>query len=285
MSFEDSPDRSEKPSAETDPDLTKRKPDTVCDQDPRPLIDVRKLSKAFPDARGELIPAVDQISFQVFPGEILGLLGPNGAGKTTTLRMLSTLLQPTGGTAEIAGFDLLSSPEDIRKQIGFVSASTGVYGRLTARETMEFFGQLHGLRGSELQDRVADLIELLRMEPIENQVGLTMSTGQRQKVSIARALIHEPPVLIFDEATAGLDVLAARALVDMVEQLRYRGKCIIFSTHIMREAERLCDQLVILSGGRIRCCGSLIDLTQTMGPLDLEEFFHSQVSDDHPPDF
>ncbi len=177
-------------------------------------------------------------------------MGPNGAGKTTILRILSTVLRPTGGSATIDGFDVVTHAAEVRRRIGFMSANTAVYDRMTGWEMVEYFGRLHGIPQDELTDRMETLFDRLKMNDTRDVLGAKMSTGMKQKVSVARTLVHDPPVLIFDEATAGLDVLVARALLKTVAELRDRGKCIVFSTHIMREAEKLCDRVAILHRGQ-----------------------------------
>jgi sodium transport system ATP-binding protein len=237
------------------------------------MIHVRKLSKHYADlARGRLV-AVDGISFDAVEGQIYGLLGPNGAGKTTVLRILSTMLQPTSGTATINGYDVVTQPSHVRHQIGCVSANTAVYDRMTAQEMVEYFGRLFGMQEDVLSERIDTLFDRLKMNEIRDLLCAKMSTGMKQKVSIARAIVHDPPVLIFDEATSGLDVLAARALLDTVAQLRDHGKCIIFSTHIMREAERLCDRVAIMHRGHILAEGTQTELAEQFEEPDLEELF------------
>ena len=205
--------------------------------------------------RGRLL-AVDDVSFTVHPGEVFALLGPNGAGKTTVLRILSTVLKPTSGIAMIDGLDVVENPAAVRRRIGFVSNNTAIYDRMTAEEMVRFFGRLHDLSGDELDARVRTLVTSLRMEEFRDVVGGKMSTGMRQKVSIARALVHDPPVLVFDEATLGLDVLVARNLMAVIRDLRDAGKCVLFSTHIMSEVERLCDRVAVMHRGRILDTGS-----------------------------
>jgi len=239
------------------------------------MIEARELTKSYADLRRGQFTALAGVSFSARPGEIFGLLGPNGAGKTTLLRILSTVLTPSSGTAIVGGHDVVTQPALARKQIGFVSANTAVYDRMTAWEMVEYFGRLHGIAREELRQRMETLFARLAMNEIRDLPGAKMSTGMKQKVSIARALVHDPPVLIFDEATIGLDVLVARALIQTIAQLREQGKCIIFSTHIMREAERLCDRLAIIHRGRILTSGSLEDLRDRYHEPDLEElFFH-----------
>ena len=242
------------------------------------MIHVCQLTKEYADLRRGKLVALDGISLDAYPGEILGLLGPNGAGKTTALRILSTVLRPTRGTASVNGYDVVTQAAQVRHQIGFMSANTGVYDRMTAWEMVEYFGRLYGLRAEELQARMEELFARLQMQEIRDLLGAKMSTGMRQKVSIARAIVHDPPVLIFDEATSGLDVLVARALLRTVAELRDLGKCIVFSTHIMREAEKLCDRLAIMHRGRILAQGTMEELRDAYHEQDLEELFFRLIS-------
>ena len=241
------------------------------------MIDARSLTKAYMDLRRGQVLALDDVSFRAEAGEIYGLLGPNGAGKTTALRILSTVLQPTQGSATVGGFDCVTQPALVRHQIGFMSANTAVYDRMTAWEMVEYFGRLYGMDEDELRERMEVLFDRLQMQEIRDLLGAKMSTGMKQKVSIARAIVHDPPVLIFDEATSGLDVLVARALLDAVSELRDQGKCIVFSTHIMREAERLCDNLAIIHRGRILTEGTLEELSDRHHEHDLEELFFQLI--------
>jgi sodium transport system ATP-binding protein len=243
------------------------------------MIHVRELTKSYADLRRGSFVAVDRISFDALPGQIYGLLGPNGAGKTTALRILSTMLQPTSGTATIGGYDVLTQPALVRRQIGFVSMNTAVYDRMTAWEMVEYFGRLYGIEPGRLRDRMETIFERLQMNEIRDLLGAKMSTGMKQKVSIARAIVHDPPVLIFDEATSGLDVLVARAMLKTVAELREQGKCIVFSTHIMREAERLCDRIAILHRGHILAEGTLGELADQHDEPDLEELFFRLISE------
>ncbi|MCP4815671.1 MAG: ATP-binding cassette domain-containing protein [Planctomycetaceae bacterium] len=237
------------------------------------MIHVHQLSKSYTDLqRGEFL-AVDGLSFDAQAGQVYGLLGPNGAGKTTALRLLSTILRPTSGTATINGYDVSTQAVKVRQHIGFVSANTAIYDRMTAWEMVAYFGKLYGLSDAQLQHQMETLFERLQMNTFRDVLGAKMSSGMKQKVSIARALVHDPPVLIFDEATVGLDVLVARALMHTVAELRDQGKCIIYSTHIMREAERLCDQVAIMYEGHILAEGTLEDLSDTHNEKDLEELF------------
>ncbi|MEQ8790450.1 MAG: ATP-binding cassette domain-containing protein [Pirellulaceae bacterium] len=242
------------------------------------MIQVRELTKTYADLRRGQFVALEDVSFDAEQGQIYGLLGPNGAGKTTVLRILSTVLRPTSGTATLNGYDVLTQPALVRHQIGFVSTNTAVYDRMTAWEMVEYFGRLYGLDKDDLRGRMEDIFERLKMNEIRDVLGAKMSTGMKQKVSIARAIVHDPPVLIFDEATSGLDVLVARALLQTVAELRDHGKCIVFSTHIMREAERLCDRIAIMHRGHILAEGTLAELAETYHESDLEELFFQLIS-------
>jgi len=239
------------------------------------MIRVHQLTKEFDDLKQGAVTALDHVDFEVHPGEIFGLLGPNGAGKTTCLRILSTVLQPTFGEAEIAGFDVVQHPEEVRSHIGFMSCNTGIYDRMTAWEMVEYYGRLYGIEENQLQQRLEDIFDKLQMNEIRDVLGSKMSTGMKQKVSIARTIVHDPPVLIFDEPTSGLDVLVARAVLEQVQKLKDDGKCIIFSTHIMREVEKLCDRVAIIHKGRILAMGTVDELVTKYEQPDIEEvFFH-----------
>ncbi|HEY1191558.1 MAG TPA: ATP-binding cassette domain-containing protein [Gemmata sp.] len=242
------------------------------------MIEVRDLSKWFSGPGGQRVTAVDAVRFTVNPGEVFGLLGPNGAGKTTTLRMLCTVLTPSDGTATVAGHDVVTHPGEVRRHVGFLSANTGVYDRMTAWEFVEYYGRLHQVPPGELGPRMEELFELLQMTEFRNVRGGKLSTGMKQKLSIARAMVNDPPVLIFDEPTAGLDVLVQRAVLDNIKRLRARGKTIIFSTHIMREVEKLCDRVAVMSKGKLVVCGTLHELREMYKQNDLEELFFSLVS-------
>jgi len=242
------------------------------------MIHVRELTKTYEDLVRGQFAALSGISFHALPGQIYGLLGPNGAGKTTVLRILSTVLRPSSGTASVNGYDVVVQPSYVRRQIGFVSANTAVYDRMTAWEMVEYFGRLHGIDAEPLREKMETVFQRLQMNEIRDLLGAKMSTGMKQKVSIARALVHDPPVLVFDEATVGLDVLVARALLTTVAQLREQGKCIVFSTHIMREAERLCDRIAIMHRGHILSEGTLPELLDRHCETDLEELFFRLIT-------
>jgi sodium transport system ATP-binding protein len=241
------------------------------------MIVVEKLEKTYPDLQRGAIRAVRGISFVASPGQVFGLLGPNGAGKTTVLRMLSTMLKPTGGTATVAGFDVENEAEEVRRQIGFVSANTANYDRMSAFEMVEFFGQLHGLSKDALAERSEIVFEQLQMNDFRDTTCGKMSTGMKQKVSIARAIIHDPPVLIFDEATVGLDVLVGRSLQNTVLKFRDQGKCIIYSTHHMNEAERVCNHVAIMYQGDILAEGRQRELCEQYGQHSLEDLFFALI--------
>lgn len=241
------------------------------------MIEVTGLTKSFP-GRPDPVMAVDDVWFSVEPGEIFGLLGPNGAGKTTTLRMLCTLLTPTAGGATIAGFDAVRQAEDVRRNIGFLSANTGIYDRMSAREMVTYYGRLYGLNGAALHERLAELFDVLQMTEFADKPGGRLSTGQKQKVSIARSLVHDPPVLIFDEPTNGLDVLVQRAVLQTIAGLKGRGKTILFSSHNMSEVEKLCDRVAIMAHGKIAAMGTLDELRSKYGESDVEEIFFRLVS-------
>ena len=195
------------------------------------------------------------ISFQAQPGEIFGLLGPNGAGKTTTLRIISTLLTPDAGTVELLGYDTLRAPEQVRRRIGVVTADIGVYPRLSARENISYFAQLSEVPDLELERRVDAVVERLDIGSFADQRAESLSSGQKQKVAIARAIVHDPEVLMFDEPTSNLDVLASREVREFMVESKGRGKCVIFSTHVMHDAERLCDRITILHQGHVVASG------------------------------
>jgi sodium transport system ATP-binding protein len=242
------------------------------------MIHVHELTKYYSDLRRGRFVALGGISFHAQPGQIYGILGPNGAGKTTVLRILSTVLRPSSGTATINGCDVLTQSDQVRRQIGFMSANTAVYDRMTGWEMVEYFGRLHGMAEEPLRRRMEQLFEQLKMNDTRDVLGAKMSSGMKQKVSVARAVVHDPPVLIFDEPTLGLDVLVARALLRSVTELREHGKCILFSTHIMREAEKICDRVAILYRGQILAEGVLDELRDQHRQHDLEELFFRLIS-------
>jgi sodium transport system ATP-binding protein len=242
------------------------------------MIEAHGLTKVFQDKKRGAVRAVDGVNFRCEPGRIYGLLGANGAGKTTTLRMLATILTPTSGSARIAGFDVVAEPEKARASLGFLSTATALYGRLTAREFVEYFGRLHGLEEEVLRERVKTLFDRLEMNDFCERRCDSFSTGMKQKTSIARVLVHDPPVMIFDEPTTGLDVMTARTIVSFIRECRERGKTVIFSTHVMTEAEKLCDRIGIIHGGRLLAEGTLEELRARSGIEDLEDIFVGVVA-------
>jgi sodium transport system ATP-binding protein len=244
------------------------------------MIEARNLTKVFHDKKRGEIRAVDDVSFTCRPGQIYGLLGANGAGKTTTLRLLATLLRPTAGSATVAGFDTVAEPERVRASVGFLATSTALYGRLTARETITYFGRLNGLSDAAIAARVARLTDELDLHEFLDRRVEKFSTGMKQKTSIARTLVHDPAVLIFDEPTIGLDVMTARNIVRFVRDCRTRGKTVIYSTHVMSEVEKLCDTVGIIHHGRLVAEGSLAELGQRYGVQDMEEIFIRAVGAD-----
>jgi len=211
------------------------------------------------------------ISLEAGSGEIFGLLGPNGAGKTTTLRIICTLLTPDSGSVEVLGFDTRSAPEEVRRRVGVVTADIGVYPRLSARENIVYFAELSGVLDGELQRRVDTVLERLDMVSFSNQRAESLSSGQKQKVAIARAIVHDPEVLMFDEPTSNLDVLASREIRNFMVESRGRGKCVIFSTHVLHDAERLCDRVTILHEGTVVATGPTADVRGSH--RDLEDAF------------
>jgi sodium transport system ATP-binding protein len=242
------------------------------------MIETQQLTKTFQDKKRGEIRAVDGVSFRCEPGQIFGLLGINGAGKTTCLRLLATILKPTSGRAVVAGLDVEGNPGQVRAHIGFLSTATALYGRLTAEEMVEYFGRLHGLSETLLRERVEAIFGMLEMDEFRRRRCDKLSTGMKQKVSIARTLVHDPPVMIFDEPTHGLDVLAARTIVGFIRECRARGKTVIFSTHVMSEAEKLCDTIGIIHSGRLMAQGTVGQLRQRTGAESLEDAFVKVVA-------
>jgi sodium transport system ATP-binding protein len=238
------------------------------------MIEAQGLVKTFPGSKKRKeVQAVRGVSFRCDPGHIYGLLGANGAGKTTTLRLLATILVPTAGTAKVAGYDIVDEPQKVRANIGFLSTATALYGRLTAKEMVEYFGRLNGLEGDRLQRSVDHIFSTLEMDEFRDRQCDKLSTGMKQKVSIARTLIHDPTVMIFDEPTIGLDVMTARSIVAFIRQCRDRGRTVIFSTHVMSEVEKLCDRIGIIHDGQLLAEGTLAELRARYGQTDLEDIF------------
>lgn len=241
------------------------------------MIEVRDLGKVFEDPDGGQVVAVAGASLCCAPGEIYGLLGPNGAGKTTTLRCLATLLTPTSGRASVAGHDVVREPEAVRRSIGFLSAGSGLYARLTPRETLRFFGALHGLKGAVLDGRVGEVLGLLQMTEYADRANDRLSTGMRQRVSLGRAIVHDPPVLILDEPTTGLDPVVAHAVEEAVRGLAAAGKCVLFSTHMLSQAEELCSRLGLIAAGRVVAQGTAGELCARTRTSTLRDAFFALV--------
>lgn len=237
------------------------------------MIEVENISKSFADKKRGEVRAVDSVSFTAMPGEIFGVLGPNGAGKTTLLRMLATILAPTAGTARVAGFDVSREPEQVRAKIGFLTGTAGLYERLTPREMLAYFGELNGMRSDALQTRTKDLFDALDMHEFADRRCDKLSTGQKQRTSIARAILHNPPVLFFDEPTSGLDIMAARTVVRFIRRCRDEGRTVIFSTHIMSEVEALCDRIAVIYQGKVAAVGTLAELRERTGETAFENVF------------
>jgi sodium transport system ATP-binding protein len=248
------------------------------------MIEVRGLSKDFASQgkagllawrrRGtSVIHAVDGVDFHADDGAITGLLGPNGAGKTTLLRMLATLLLPDGGSASIDGRDVVREPMSVRKSIGVLSDARGIYARLSARENIRYFGNLHGLSGAALEARIDDLAQRLGLAELADRRTLGFSQGEKMKVAIARALVHDPQTVLLDEPTNGLDVMSTRAMRELIRGLKGQGKCVVFSSHIMQEVAALCDRIVIIGRGRIVADGTPAALQRQAGAATLEDAF------------
>jgi sodium transport system ATP-binding protein len=237
------------------------------------VIDVQNLSKRFGAVR-----ALDGVSFAAADGRITGLLGPNGAGKSTCLRILSTVLKPNGGHARVGGTDLAAAPLVARRLLGVLPHGSGLYPQLTARENVEYYGRLHGLSEPLLKQRTDALIARLDLGAIADRKAKGFSQGERTKVALARALVHEPQHLLLDEPTSGLDVMATRHLRDWLRELRAQGRCVLLSSHVMQEVEALVDDLVIISGGRVTLTGTPAELAQRYPGRSLEEIFVAAVT-------
>jgi sodium transport system ATP-binding protein len=236
------------------------------------MIQVEGLTRRFAVPGGEVV-AVDDLSFAVAPGEVYGLLGPNGAGKTTTLRMLLGLLRPSAGRATIEGLSTAEAPDEVKRRVGLVSTSAGLYPHLSVREMLLFFADLYGVTPGQARASLGALAELLGISELLGRRCVTLSTGQKQRVNLARALIHRPPVLLLDEPTLGLDVLGSQVVVEFVEHLRREGKAVILTTHRLDEAERLCDRFGLLHKGRLVITGTLSELRERTGRASLVEMF------------
>ena len=246
------------------------------------MIVAEHLRKTFPGRGKDKTPvvAVDQVGFTAHDGEITGLLGPNGAGKTTTLRMLYTLMSPETGRVLVDGVDVANDPERVRRSLGVLPDARGVYKRLTARENITYFGELHGLSATQIAERTTRLATALQMEDFLDRATEGFSQGQRTKTAIARALIHDPKNVILDEPTNGLDVMTTRGLREFLRQLRAEGRCVIFSSHIMQEVAALCDRIVIIANGRVTAQGTPDELRAQAGEDNLEDAFVKLIGSD-----
>ncbi|MDR2710411.1 MAG: ATP-binding cassette domain-containing protein [Burkholderiales bacterium] len=247
------------------------------------MIELTHLGKWFgkrkANKRGDIC-AVADVSFCAPPGKITGLLGPNGAGKTTLLRMLSTLLVPDEGSARVADFDIVAERQEVRRRIGVLSDARGLYPRLSAFENIAYFGALYGMDDSLLNERIALLLDMLDLRSLTHRKTEGFSQGERMKVAIARALIHDPPVVLLDEPTNGLDVMSVRLLRDFLRVLRDQGKCLIFSSHVMSEVAALCDTIVVLNHGRLIAQGTADDFRNQTVQSSLEDAFFALLEND-----
>jgi sodium transport system ATP-binding protein len=235
------------------------------------VIDIRALAKSF-GAKHE-VRAVDSVTMTAADGAITGVLGPKGAGKTTLLRMLATLIVPDSGTASVNGRDIVRDRDAVRRSIGVLSDARGLYPRLTARENIAYFGALHGVAPSLMRSRIDGLLHTLNLSALADRRVQGFSQGEKMKVAIARALIHDPPVIMLDEPTNGLDIMSVRALREQLRTLRADGKCLLFSSHVMQEVVALCDRIVILGNGRVIAQGTSAELLAQSGAASLEDAF------------
>ncbi len=243
-------------------------------------INIKNVSKSFARPKGEIVLAVDDITLDIQRGEIFGLLGPNGAGKTTTLRLISTVLKPTYGSIIVDGFDTVTQSDDVRRRLGFLSGNTGLYRKLKAYEMVEYFGKLYGMDEQVLATRINKLFTLLDMNEFRDVMCESLSSGTRQKVSIARTIVHDPPIIVFDEPTATLDPLVARTLLQFISRLAEEGKTVILSTHIMQEAEKMCTRVGIIHRGKLLACGTIPEILEHTQTKSLEEAFFALATTD-----
>jgi sodium transport system ATP-binding protein len=236
------------------------------------MIQVTALRKEFGD-----FVAVDGITFEVKSGEIFGLLGPNGAGKTTTLRMLTTIFKPTSGDITMNGISVTREPEKVRTQLGVLAEATGLYGRLTVEENVRYFARLRDMNEEQIKQRIAEIFPPLGIDEFAKKRAGDLSKGMKQKAALAIAIIHNPPVILFDEPTSGLDVMSARQVLEFIESYKKTDKTVILSTHLMHEAERLCDRIAIINKGKIAAIGTFAELQKQSGQKGLEEIFVTLV--------
>jgi len=244
------------------------------------MITTSNLTKIFHDKKRGEVRAVDQVNIECKPGRVFGLLGLNGAGKTTLMRLLSTTLKPSSGTAKVAGYDIIQEPEKVKEKIGFLSSDTGLYRRLTAEETVTYFGRLNNIEEKELKTKVDEIFQTFDMNEFRQTRIDKLSTGMKQKVSIARTFVNNPEVLILDEPTLGLDVVTSRSIIEFIKESKKLNKCILFSTHIMWEAEKLCDDIAIIHKGKILEVGSLNQLRAKTSLKELDDIFVKIIGND-----
>jgi len=241
------------------------------------MIEVRNLTKTYEDPDGGEVHALQDASWSCAAGQVYGLLGPNGAGKTTALRCLATILTPTAGSATIAGYDIVREPQQVRQSIGFVSGTTGLYGRLTPRETVRFFGSLYGLSGNRLEERVEDVLRQFSVTEYADRPNDRLSTGMKQRVSLARAVVHDPPVVILDEPTSGLDPVVTQVVENTITAIAAAGRCVVLSTHMMSQAEELCSRIGVIGHGRVLGDGTVAELCASTGTASLRQAFFALV--------
>ena len=237
------------------------------------MIKTSNLTKIFQDKKRGKIIAVNNVSIECRPGRIFGLLGLNGAGKTTLMRLLSTSLKPTSGTAEVNGNDILNQPVKVKANIGFLSGDTGLYPRLTAEEIVRYFARLNGMEEKEIDEKIKEIFNRFDMNGFKDRKIDKLSQGMKQKVSIARTIVHDPDVLILDEPTLGLDVITSRNIIDFVRDSKQKNKCVMFSTHIMHEAEKICDDIAIIHKGEILDVATLEQYQKKTNLSDLDDIF------------
>lgn len=246
------------------------------------MINIHRLRKVFRSTRRDIV-AVDDVSFQVAKSEVFGLLGPNGAGKTTMMRMILGLLRPDSGWAEMGQFRSDRDSEEIKRQVGFVSASAGVYQWLTAREMLTFFGEIYGLSPRKVADRIEELVELLKIDEFLDQRCTTLSTGQKQRLNLARALLHDPPVMMLDEPTLGLDVVGSQVIFDYIDLLKKQDKAVILCTHRLEQAQRVCSRFGLLHQGKMVMRGTMAELSSQSGHADLVDIFVDLIENNSQP--
>lgn len=243
------------------------------------MIVVENLSKSF-TSRKSVTPVLDSISFTAHDGEVFGLLGPNGAGKTTTLRTIATLLKPDSGSVTVDTFDSQHDSRAVRDSLGFLTSEMRLTGHLSGREMLQFFGALNHMAKTKITERIAQLSYSFSMESYLDTPIAKLSSGEKQKISIAVSLIHEPQNIVFDEPTSNLDVLAVKVVGDFIRESKAGGKCVVLSTHVLSDAQRLCDRIAILHQGKILCEGKLTTLLHDSGAKDLEELFFQLVNEE-----